>query len=295
VSRYRFIAAEKVNYPVRIMCRVLEVSPSGFYAWSVRRPSSRSEADTGLSERIGHLHRASRGTYGAPRIQAALASEGVGVSRKRVARLMRQQGLCGIHRPRRRAGTTVVDKTAPVAPNLVERHFTPGSVNCLWAADITYVRTGEGWLYLASILDCHSRRVVGWSMADHLRTELAVDALRMALGRRRPARGQLVHHSDRGCQYTAAAYQAILAAHGVRASMSRAGEPLDNAIAESFFSTLKVEVVNGRRWDTRAQAAQAIFEWIEVFYNRQRLHSSLGYRTPAQFEEIGRAEEIASD
>jgi len=157
------------------------------------------------------------------------------------------------------------------------------------------VPTREGWLYLASILDCHSRRVAGWAMADHLRTELALGALTMALQRRRPARGQLIHHSDRGCQYTASAYQAVLREHGITASMSRSGEPLDNAVAESFFATLKAELVNDRIWETREQAAQAIFEWIEVFYNRQRLHSSLGNRAPAQFEESERAEAVASD
>jgi putative transposase len=293
VSRYRFIAAEKVNHPVRILCRVLKVSPSGFYAWSRRQPSARAQADMTLGECIRRIHRRSRGTYGAPRIRAALAAEGVFVSRKRVARLMRQDSLCGVRRRRRRVGTTVVDKTAPVAPNLVQRNFAPGSVNRLWVADITYVPTDEGWLYLASLLDCHSRRVIGWSMADHVRTELALAALEMALARRRPVPGRLIHHSDRGCQYTASAYQAVLAARGIQASMSRAGEPLDNAVAESFFSTLKAEVVEGRHWRTRAETAQAIFEWIEVFYNRQRLHSSLGNRTPEQFEASLCAEEVA--
>jgi putative transposase len=295
VSRYRFIAAEKDNHPVRIMCRVLEVSPSGYYTWRDRQDSERARSDAELAQRIARIHQDSRGTYGAPRVRAALAAEGVHASRKRVARLMREQGLCGVRRPRRRVKTTVVEPGAPVAPNLVDRKFTPGSINALWVADITYVPTREGWLYLASVLDCHSRRVAGWAMADHLRTELALGALQMALQRRRPARGQLIHHSDRGCQYTSRAYQAVLSGQGMTPSMSRSGEPLDNAVAESFFATLKAELVKDCTWDSREQAAHAIFEWIEVFYNRKRLHSSLGYRTPEQFEEIGRAEEIASD
>jgi putative transposase len=293
VSRYRFIDAEKDNHPVRIMCRVLEVSPSGYYAWHSRQDCERKRSDAGLAERIHQIHQRSRGTYGAPRVRAALAADGVHVSRKRVARLMREQGLYGVRRPRRRVKTTVVEPGAAVAPNLVERHFTPGAINRLWAADITYVPTCEGWLYLATVLDCHSRRVTGWSLAEHLRTELALGALSMALQRRRPVHGQLIHHSDRGCQYTSRAYQAMLTRHGIQASMSRSGEPLDNAVAESFFSTLKAELVDGRIWETREQAAQAIFEWIEVFYNRQRLHSGLGYRTPVQFEETLHAGEVA--
>ncbi len=196
---------------------------------------------------------------------------------------MRAAGLAGCHR-RRRTRTTIADAAQPPAPNLVARDFTAVAPDRLWIGDITYVPTWEGWLYLAVLLDAHSRRVVGWAMADHLRGELALAALAMALRARRPAPG-LVHHTDRGCQYTAEAYQETLAAHGVTASMSRAGDCLDNAMAESFFATLKAELVDARRWPTRAAAQQAIFEWLEVWYNRQRRHSALGYHSPVTWEE----------
>jgi putative transposase len=293
VSLYRFIDAEKVNHAVSILCRVLEVSRSGYYAWRRRGPSSRVQEDKVLAERIRSIHRASRGTYGAPRVRAKLAAEGIHTSRKRVARIMRESGLVGVRRPRRRVRTTIVNPSAPVAPNLVGRHFTAEAPNRLWCGDITYVPTQEGWLYVATLLDCYARRVVGWSMADHLRTELALNALDMAIRRRCPRPGELVHHTDRGCQYASTAYQAALSAAGITASMSRKGECLDNAVAESFFATMKAELVEGRTWRTKAEAALAIFEWIEVFYNRQRLHSSLGYTTPAEFEERLRAEEAA--
>jgi putative transposase len=197
---------------------------------------------------------------------------------------MRDAGLVGRHR-RRRVRTTVADPAHAPAPNLVARDFAAPAPDCLWLGDITYLPTGEGWLYLAVLLDAHSRRVVGWAMADHLRTELALDALAMALGQRRPGAG-LVHHTDRGCQYTATAYQESLAAHGVTASMSRAGDCLDNAMAESFFATLKAELADSHVWPSRAAARTAIFEWIEVFYNRQRRHSALAYQPPAVFEEV---------
>jgi transposase InsO family protein len=226
-------------------------------------------------------------------VRAKLAAEGVATSRKRVARLMRANGLAGVRRPRRRVRTTVVDPSSPVAPNLVAQNFVAEAPNRLWFGDITYVPTQEGWLYLATLLDCYARRVVGWSMADHLRTELALNALNMAVRRRRPRPGKLVHHTDRGCQYTSAVYQAALAGAGITASMSRKGECLDNAVAESFFATLKAELIEGRTWRTRAQATQAIFEWIEVFYNRQRLHSSLGYSSPTEYEDRVRAEKAA--
>lgn len=293
MSRYRFIDAERAHHSVSLMCHVLEVSRAGYYAWRRRVPSRRAQDDADLTERIRLIHLGSRGTYGAPRIRAALRAEGVAISRKRVARLMRASGLTGIRRSRRRVRTTVVDPFAPVASNLVERKFVTEAPNRLWFGDITYIPTQEGWLYLATLLDCFARRVVGWSMADHLRTELALNALDMAIRRRRPRPGELVHHTDRGCQYTSAAYQAALAKAGITASMSRKGECLDNAVAESFFGTLKAELVEGRIWRTRAEAAQAIFEWIEVFYNRQRLHSSLGYLSPAEYEERLRAEEVA--
>jgi transposase InsO family protein len=285
MSRFRFIRAEKVTYPIALLCRVLEVSRAGYYAWARRGRSLRAQRDAELTEQIGQIHRQSRATYGAPRIHADLAAAGIHVGGKRVARLMRGAGLRGCRRGRRTVRTTVADPAATAAPDLVTRHFHPAATDRLWVGDITYVPTDEGWLYVAVLLDACSRRVVGWAMADHLRTELALDALTMALGRRRPAGGELVHHTDRGCQYTAERYRAVLAAHGVSCSMSRAGNCLDNAMAESFFATLKGELIDRQRWPTRAAARRAIFEWIEVFYNRQRRHSALGYLSPAAFEE----------
>ncbi len=283
MSRSRFIHAEKAIYPVTLLCRVLGVARSGYYAWTRRAVSARARADEGLIAQIAAVHGRSRRTDGAPRVHAALRASGVRCARKRVARLMREAGLVGCHR-RRRARTTVADPTQAPAPNLVARDFTASAPNRLWIGDITYVATGEGWLYLAVLVDVYSRRVVGWAMADHLRAELATEALTMALQRRRPRAG-LVHHTDRGCQYTAETYRALLAAHGVTVSMSRAGECLDNAMAESFFATLKAEVGDARPWPTRAAARQAIFEWLEVWYNRQRRHSALGYRSPVAWEE----------
>lgn len=283
MSRYRFIHAERATYPVTLLCRALQVARSGYYAWARRGVSARARRDEDLTAQIAAAHERSRRTYGAPRIHAELRAQGVRCARKRVARLMRAAGLVGCHR-RRRARTTVADPARPPAPDLVARHFAAPTPNRLWVGDITYVPTGEGWLYLAVLLDAHSRRVVGWAMADHLRAELAVDALTMALQTRRPPAG-LVHHTDRGGQYASAAYQAILAGHGITPSMSRAGDCFDNALAESFFATLKAELVDTRPWPTRAAARRAIFEWIEVWYNRLRRHSALGYRSPAIAEE----------
>jgi len=283
MSRYRFILEKKAAYPLAALCRALHVSRSGYYAWAGRTVSARTQADAELTARISAAHTRSRRTYGAPRVHAELRAAGVRCARKRVARLMRAAGLVGCHR-RRRTRTTVAEPTHTPGPNLVARDFRATAPDRLWCGDITYVATHEGWLYLAVLLDAHSRRVVGWAMADHLRTELARHALLMALRARRPDTG-LVHHTDRGSQYTAAAYQATLVAHGVICSMSRSGECLDNAMAESFFATLKAELVDTRRWPTRAAARQAIFEWIEVWYNRQRRHSTLGYLAPVAHEE----------
>jgi len=285
MSRYRFIHAERATYPIAVLCRVLRVARAGYYAWAGRGASARAQADEELSTQIKEAHERSRGTYGVPRVHAALRAAGVRTSRRRVARLMRAGGLAGCCRRRRRVRTTVADPAHAPAPNLVARDFAAPATDRLWLGDITYVATHEGWLYLAVLLDARSRRVVGWAMADHLRTELALDALAMALQARRPPPG-LVHHTDRGCQYTAAAYRQALAARGVVASMSRSGDCLDNAMAESFFATLKAEFVDDRVWPTRAAARTAIFEWIEVFYNRQRAHSALAYRPPAIFEEV---------
>jgi len=283
MSRYRFIQAEKALYPVTLMCRGLGVARSGYYAWTRRRPTARAQADKDLTARIAAVHARSRATYGAPRVHATLRANGVHCARKRVARLMRAAGLAGCYR-RRRTRTTITDPTRLPAANLVARDFTASTANRLWVGDITYVATHEGWLYLAVLLDVHSRRVIGWAMAEHLRTELALDALAMALATRRPGT-DLVHHTDRGAQYTAAAYRAALAAQDITVSMSRSGDCYDNALAESFFATLKAELIDAQVWPTRAAARRAIFEWVEVWYNRQRRHSALGYHSPVAWEE----------
>ncbi len=286
MSRFRFIQAEKATYPVAVLCRARPVSRAGYYAWAGRGVSTRAQADAALTQQIRTIHDGSRRTYGVPRVHAALHASGQPVGRQRVARLMRAAALRGCRRRRPRVCTTVTDPTATAAPNLVARTFEASRPNQLGVGDITDIPTGEGWLYLATLLDVSSRRIVGWAMADQLRTELALDALTMALQQRRPLPGQLVHHTDRGCQYTARAYPAVLAAHGVTCSMSRAGDCYDNALAESFFGTLQAELVHGQRWPSRRCARLALFEWIEVFYNRQRRHSALGYLSPACFEAI---------
>jgi transposase InsO family protein len=290
MSRFRFIAAERASYPVVRLCRLLGVSPSGYYAWEKRAPSARAVANAALTERIRAVHGRSRGTYGAPRVHAELrATEPVG--KKRVARLMRQAGLVGC-RPRGVRRTTIPDPTAQ-ANDLVTRNFRPTELDLLWVSDITYVRTDEGWLYLAAILDACSRRVVGWALADHLRTELALDALNMALTTRRPTPG-LIHHSDRGSQYLAGAYAACLTDHQLRQSVGAPGTCWDNAVAESFFATLKTELLHRRTWATRRQARTAIFEYIEAFYNRHRRHSTLGYLSPAEFEDRYHRQAVAA-
>jgi putative transposase len=280
VSRFRFIAVEKANYPVVRLCRVLNVSASGFYAWVKRPPSARTVANAALTERIRVVHARSRNTYGSPRVHAELRETGP-VGRKRVARLMREAGVVGC-RPRGFRRTTIAEPSAQT-DDLVRRDFRPAGLDQLWVSDITYVRTDEGWLYLAAILDACSRRVVGWSLADHLRTELALDALSMALSARHPVPG-LIHHSDRGTQYLSGAYADRLADQHLRQSVGRPGTCWDNAVAESFFATLKTELLHRQSWPTRQQARTAIFEYIEAFYNRQRRHSTLGYLAPAEFE-----------
>jgi putative transposase len=296
VSCYQFIAREVARHPVALSCRVLGVSRAGFYAWRDRPPSARARAEAELTEVIHRLHAESRGVYGSPRVHAELRAAGRRHGRKRVARLMRQAGLRGCHRRRRRPRTTVADPAAAPAPNLVRRDFNPLAPDRLWLADITYVPTEEGWLYLAAVLDAFSRRVVGWAMADHLRTELVLDALELALARRRPAAG-LVHHSDRGCQYTALAFGRRLAESGLVPSMSRTANCFDNAVAESFFATLKRELVDRpdrAAWPTRAAARGALFDYIEVFYNRRRRHSTLRYLSPAAYEAAYQARTAAA-
>jgi putative transposase len=284
VSRYPFIEAEKAGKrSVKRACAVLEVSRAAYYEWRRQRPSRRAQEDQELAEKVRVVFEGSRQTYGAPRVHQALRQEGTRCGRKRVARLMAERNLQGRQR-RRWLRTTVADPEAKLAAqDLIGRQFQPAEMDVCWAGDITYVRTWEGWLYLASVIDLGSRRVVGWAMADHMRAELVCDALRMAIEQRRPRPG-LIFHSDRGSQYTSTQFIRLLASRGIRQSLSRPRQCWDNAVVESFYSTLKVELIHRHAWPTRAQARQAVFEFIEVFYNRQRLHSSLGYVTPAAYE-----------
>jgi putative transposase len=288
MSRFRFIDAEKARFPVSLLCKIVGVSKSGYYAWKSRAPSKRSREDAVLTEKIREVYQRSRETYGYPRVHAELRALGVRCGRRRVARLMRRAGLRGCMRARKKR-TTRRDPRAVPAPDLVKRDFHATAPDRLWTADITYLKTDEGFLYLAFVLDVYSRRIVGWSMATHLRTELVVDALEMAVWRRKPAAG-LVHHSDRGVQYTALSFGKRLEEAGIVPSMGRAGSALDNAVSESFVSTLKCELVHRRRFPTREAARSAVFEYLEVFYNRRRLHSSLGYLSPESYEELGTKE-----
>jgi transposase InsO family protein len=280
---FRFIEDHRDVWPVRILCDVLEVSPAGYYAWRSRQPSPRSTANTELVAAIRRVHRDSGGRYGSPRVHAALQAQGRGVSRGRIERLMRRFGIRAIMAPPRRVRTTDSRHTLPIAPNLVARDFTAAAANRVWLADITYIPTNQGWLYLAAVMDLFSRKIVGWAMRDHLRTELASTALIMAIRQQRPAAG-LIHHSDRGVQFASHDYRSLLAAAGMTASMSRKADCLDNAPMESFFHTLKTELVHHRQYATRADAQRDIFAFIEGFYNRTRLHSGIGYRTPIEME-----------
>jgi putative transposase len=266
------------------MCKVLEVSTQGFYAWCRRGPSPRKLDEASLAARIKAIHAGSRGRYGSPRVHAQLRKEGVRVGRKRVERLMRQQGLQA-RRKRKFRRTTDSKHDLPVAPNLLERNFETDGPDQVWVTDITYVWTHEGWLYLAALLDLFSRRVVGWAMSASLDRGLALDALHMALQGRQPPPG-LVHHSDRGCQYASHDYRDALDACGIVCSMSRKGDCWDNAVAESFFGSLKAELLNEEEYATRAEARSAIFDYIEVFYNRRRRHSYLGFLSPADYERL---------
>jgi putative transposase len=283
VSAYRLIDAEKASYPISLLCRILRVSRSGYYGWKVRLPSERDGENAALTEKIREIHSRSRQLYGYPRIHAELRALGVRCSRKRVARLMRKAGLRGCLRARKKRTTRRAPYAAPV-PDLLKRNFAAAAPNKIWTADITYVGTREGFLYLAFILDVYSRKVVGWSMASHLRTELVVDALEMALWRRRPGAG-LIHHTDRGAQYTALSFGKRLEEVGIVPSMGRVGSALDNAISESFVASLKTELLHRHRFLTREAARTAIFDYIEGFYNRVRRHSSLGYSSPADYEQ----------
>jgi putative transposase len=280
--KFAFIAVEKASAPVAVLCKVLSVPRSGFYAWERRVPSARSGEDARLRVHIAAIHERSRGTYGSPRVHADLHASGIRVSRKRVARLMRELGLAS-RRKRRFKATTDSKHNLPVAENVLDRKFEADAPDVAWATDITYVWTSEGWLYLAAILDLFSRRVVGFAMSDRIDRALVLDALRMAVGRRVPNAG-LVHHSDRGSQYASGDYQTALDELGVVCSMSRKGNCWDNAVAESFFATLKTELIYLRRFATREEARDAIFEFIERFYNHERRHSTIGYLSPVEFE-----------
>ncbi len=286
MNLYPFIAAEKSNKDGNVSkaCALLGVSSSAFYASLNTVPCAREMANTELLEKITRIYDDSNGTYGWPRVHAQLRRDGTRVGRRRVARLMRSNGLAGRCKRRWRA-TTIPDPEAQTAADLIKRSFEPGSVeaNRVWVADITYIWTWQGWLYLASVIDLASRKVVGWALADHMRTGLVLDALQMAVDRRGPPPG-LVFHSDRGTQYTSNQFRRVLKSHNMIQSMSRKGQCWDNAVAEAWFGTLKRELINTRSWATHRQVRTAVFEWIEITYNNHRLHSSLGYKTPTEYD-----------
>lgn len=282
--KFAFIHRHRTQFPLRLMCRVLDVSVSGYYAWRQRPPSRRQQANAQLLGKIRRIHQQSRQTYGSPRVHAELRAQGVHCGRHRVARLMRQDNL----RPKktwRRVRTTISDPSQPVAPNLLARNFQAARPNQKWVSDITYIPTGEGWLYLAIVLDLYSRKIVGWAMDTSMTSELVVCALRMALAQGPPT-DTLLHHSDRGSQYTSAPYRQLLAQHGLLVSMSATGNCYDNAVIESFFGTLKTELIHHCHYHTWKEARSDIFRYIEGFYNRQRRHSSLGYLSPEEFERL---------
>jgi transposase InsO family protein len=279
---FAFIRAEKASFPIARMCRIFEVTRQGFYAYERSLDSPRVAQELTLQARVRAAYEAGRGNYGSPRVLEQLHREGFHVGKRRVERTMRALGLYAVSRARHRV-TTRANPAHPVEPNHLDRDFVATRPNERWVTDITYVWTGEGWAYLAAILDLYSRAVIGWSLSASLSTDLPLDALQMAMQRRRPDLA-LMHHSDRGCQYTSARYREALRDAGISVSMSRRGNCWDNAVAESFFATLKTELVYQRSWDTRIDLRDAVFEYIEVFYNRKRLHSTLGYRTPAEID-----------
>jgi putative transposase len=284
---------EKANYPVAVLCRTLGVSVSGFHGWrhAQAHPCRRRREDAELVERIREIHRLSRRSYGSPRVHDELKlGEGRRVGRKRIERLMRLNGIVGIHK--RRRGCTRRDPDATSSDDLVNRQFSPEGPDRLWVADVTEHPTAEGKVYLAVVVDAWSRRVIGWSIADHIRAELVVDALQMAIWRRRPSAGQTVHHSDHGSQYTSWAFGRRLRAAGVLGSMGSIGDAYDNAMAESFFSVLQRELLDEQRWTTRRQLALAVFEWIEAWYNPHRRHTSIGSLSPIAFETARAADRL---
>jgi transposase InsO family protein len=266
------------------MCKVLKLARSGYYAWCKRQDSPRKQENAVLSEQIREIHQSSRKTYGSPRIHAALIAKGFRIGRQRVVRLMARLGIYA-HSKRKFKVTTDSKHHLPIAENILDRNFTTTEPDQAWVADITYIWTSQGWLYLAVVIDLFSRRVIGWSMAEHMRTKLITTALDAALGQRIPSPSGLVFHSDRGSQYASSDYQLMLQKAGITCSMSRRANCWDNAVAESFFGTLKIELIHPRIFSNRAIAKTIIAEWIEVFYNRQRLHSTIGYLSPVQFED----------
>ena len=283
--RFRFIEDHRQEHPVRLMCHVLGVSPSGYYAWRGRPESMRATANRALLADIRRLHERHRGRYGSPRIHAALRAEGGTASRGRVERLMRRHGIRGVAARRFRPVTTDSRHGLPIAPDLLGQGFQAPAPNRVWLSDITYIATEEGWLYLAAVLDLATRKVVGWAMREHLRTELVSAALLMAAQRQRPTKG-LIIHSDRGSQYASKPYCTLLEGWGMRQSMGRKGCCFDNAPMESFFHTLKVELVHRQRFASREEAKRELFAYLEGYYNRQRLHSALGYRMPEHAERL---------
>lgn len=282
--RFRFVKDHRRRWPVQVMCRVLHVTRGGFYAWLKRKPSARQVRREQLLAKIRVAHAQNRELYGSPRVHRALLIDGEIVSRNTVAKLMRAAKIRAKTRRRYVPRTTDSTHEKPVADNVLARDFSAESADRKWVADITYVPTDQGWLYVAAVLDCFSRKVVGWAMADHMETDLVADALKMALEHRRPDGKRLLHHSDRGVQYASDDYQHLLTRHGITVSMSGRGDCYDNAMMESFWATLKTERVHHQKYATRAQARGSIFEYVEVFYNRKRLHSSLGYVSPELFE-----------
>lgn len=280
---FKFIRDHADRWPIRLMCGVLEVSASGYYAWRNRPESPRARTNRALLADVRRLHAEHHGRYGSPRMHAALRAEGGRASRGRVARLMRRHGIRALAGRRFKPCTTDSRHHLPIAPNLLNQEFVASAPNRVWLSDSTYIATGEGWLYLAAVLDLATRKIVGWSMRDHMRAELPLAALMMADQRQRPAE-DLVCHSDRGSQYASEAYAKYLSAMKAKPSMSRTACCYDNAPMESFFHTLKVELVHQRQWPTREAARRVLFAYIEGYYNRRRIHSALGYRTPEQAE-----------
>ena len=281
--KFTFVKEHRKVWPVGVICRVLDVARSGFYAWLRRAPSSRCRRREDLAVKIRTIHQEHRRVYGSPRVHKVLTADGEKVCENTVASIMRENSIRARTKAKFIPRTTDSRHESPVAPNTLDRRFHTELPDCKWAADITYIPTDEGWLYLAAVIDLCTRRVVGWSMADHMKTELVSDALTMALARRQPGPG-LLHHSDRGVQYVSDDYQGLLTQHGLACSMSGKGDCYDNAVIESFWSTLKTELIHHEHYTTHEAARMSIFHYIEVFYNRKRLHSSLGYKSPEAFE-----------